>query len=86
MPRTFVWQTAEDDMLRVADTAAFVRQLLLAKVSCEFHLFERGVRGMALADETSASKPEDVNAEAARWVELVAAWLALDGSPEAYEI
>ena len=41
---------------------------------------------MALADETSASKPEDVNAEAARWVELVAAWLALDGSPEVYEI
>ena len=69
MLRTFVWQTAEDDMLRVADTAAFVQQLLLAKVSCEFHLFERGV-----------------NAEAARWVELVAAWLALDGSPEVYEI
>ena len=86
MPRTFVWQTAEDDMLRVADTAAFVQQLLLAKVSCEFHLFERGVHGMALADETSASKPEDVNAEAARWVELAAAWLALDGSPEVYEI
>ena len=86
MPRTFVWQTAEDDMLRVADTAALVQQLLLAKVSCEFHLFERGVHGMALADETSASKPEDVNAEAARWVELAAAWLALDGSPEVYEI
>lgn len=86
MPRTFAWQTAEDDMLRVADTAAFVRQLLLAKVSCEFHLFERGVHDMALADETSASKPEDVNAEAARWVELAAAWLALDGSPEVYEI
>ena len=82
--KDFIWLVVDDGS--TDNTAAFVQQLLLAKVSCEFHLFERGVHDMALADETSASKPEDVNAEAARWVELAAAWLALDGSPEAYEI
>lgn len=82
MPRTFIWQTGEDSTLRVAETAAFVQKLLLAGVPCEFHLFQQGMHGMSLADETSASMPKHENARAAEWVPLVKGWLALDGRPQ----
>lgn len=82
MPRTFIWQTGEDSTLRVAETAGFVQKLLLAGVPCEFHLFQEGMHGMSLADETSASKPQQENVRAAEWVPLVRSWLALDGRPQ----
>lgn len=86
MPRTFVWQTAADDTLRVNDTVRFVHQLLVSGIDCEFHLFQRGIHGISLADTTTSSKPQDINPEAARWLELAAAWLALDGTPQLYPL
>lgn len=82
MPRTFIWQTAQETTLRVAETADLVAELLRAGVPTEFHLFQEGIHGMSLADETSVSKPEDRNSRAAAWVPLAASWLALDGPPE----
>lgn len=78
MPRMFVWQTSEDDLLDAADTVSFVAAAMRAGASCEFHLFQRGQHGLALCDETTALKPEDVNRAAAAWLGLAKAWLDLD--------
>ena len=81
MPRTFVWQTATDDLLRAYETSEFVTTLMKAGVPCEFHLFQCGQHGMALADKTTSATPGDVNPAASNWVALAQTWLDRDGSP-----
>lgn len=78
MPRMFVWQTAADGTLCASDTVAFVECAMRAGATCEFHLFQRGPHGMSLCDDTSASKPEDIDGAAMAWVDLAHTWLTLD--------
>ena len=78
MPRMFVWQTGEDQIVSAAETAEFASGLIDAGVSCELHIFESGQHGMALCDEASAGSAKDVDACAAMWVPMVEAWLQKD--------
>lgn len=78
MPRMFVWQTAEDELLHAEDTVSFAAGAMAMGVSCELHVFQRGRHGMSLCDRTSSSKDADVDAAAARWVGLAQTWLELD--------
>lgn len=82
MPRTFVWQTGEDDTVDACETTELVARLQRAGVPVEYHLYERGIHGMALADRTSASREDLLNDEAATWTGLCANWLALDDTGE----
>jgi hypothetical protein len=45
------------------------------KVPYELHIFESGVHGLSLADETTAAKSEHVNPGCQIWFELAARWL-----------
>lgn len=78
MPRTFVWQTGEDKIIPVATVTEFVLALNNAKVPCEYHMFEKGGHGMALADEVSSHLDSDINYAASKWVDAVKIWLDLD--------
>jgi acetyl esterase/lipase len=78
MPRTFVWQTSEDEVVASYETSELVALLQRAGVPVEYHLYERGVHGLALADRSTASREELLNDEAATWAGLCANWLALD--------
>lgn len=78
MPRMFVWQTAEDELLHAEDTVSFVAGVMEAGVSCELHVFQRGEHGMSLCDRTSSSREADIDDAAARWVGLAQTWLGLD--------
>ena len=82
MPRTFVWQTGEDEVVASYETTELVALLHRAGVPVEYHLFERGIHGLALADRSTASREDLLNNEAAAWVELCANWLALDDKGE----
>lgn len=82
MPRTFVWQTSEDEVVTSYETTELVALLQRAGVPVEFHLYERGIHGMALADRSTASREDLLNDEAATWVGLCANWLALDDRGE----
>lgn len=77
MPRTFVWHTTEDELVDPKETVAFAAELLKAGVPCELHLFERGIHGQALCDDTSAANGTQINNEAAIWPALAHAWLKL---------
>ena len=79
MPRTFVWQTGEDDMVDPTETLDLVAEMRRQGVPCELHLFERGPHGLSLADDTCAVDDTDINPEAAAWVDLFARWFALPG-------
>ncbi len=78
MPRVFIWGTAEDEMVPAEEIAGFVQALARANVPVEAHLFQCGLHGKALFDETTALYPQEVDRRGARWVDLARTWLRLD--------
>lgn len=72
---TFVWATANDDLVPAIHSIEYVRQLYEKGVSCEFHLFAEGHHGLSLADETVADKSEMINPEVAQWFPMAASWM-----------
>jgi len=79
MPRSFIWHTAEDELVSPEETLGFAAALLAAGVPCELHLFERGPHGQSLCDETSAADEAHLNPEAAVWPALAHTWMSLGG-------
>ncbi|ABW02043.1 alpha/beta hydrolase [Caldivirga maquilingensis] len=74
-PPTFIWTTADDDVVPVESIISYVNALARNKVPFEFHVFEKGVHGLSLADKTTASNPQHVNPPVAKWIELALSWL-----------
>ncbi|WP_424768191.1 alpha/beta hydrolase [Paenibacillus sp. sgz302251] len=74
-PPTFVWHTADDDLVYAVNALNFTSVLAEHKVPYELHVFENGVHGLSLADQTTAGDPTHVNPDAAVWFELAARWL-----------
>lgn len=76
---SFVWTTANDNLVPASNALLYVNALWSAGVPCEFHMFEDGVHGLSLANSTVADGPEGINPPVARWFDLVAAWLGKRG-------
>jgi acetyl esterase/lipase len=74
-PPTFIWHTADDESVYVPNSLRFASMLTKYKVPYELHIFESGVHGLSLADETTAAKSEHVNPGCQIWFELAARWL-----------
>lgn len=76
MPRTFIWQSAQDAMCDPRDTLRFASNLLDSGTPCELHLFEEGAHGMSLADEESVEEGASMaDAHVATWVMLADQWM-----------
>ena len=69
-PRTFIWHTANDELVPVKNSLQYVARLTSCGVPVEFHLFPDGRHGLGLAEE----KPE-----VAVWADLFRAWLVRNG-------
>lgn len=78
MPRTFVWQTNDDTVVRPNLTTKFVMKLQENHIPVEYHLYQTGDHGMALADRTSAARLVDLNYPASKWIDAAKIWLDLD--------
>lgn len=74
-PPTFLWHTAEDDLVKSANSLQFALGLAKHGISYELHVFEKGGHGLSLGDMTTSLEPEQINADAAQWVGLAAKWL-----------
>lgn len=75
-PPAFLFHTASDDLVPVSHSLQFAAALDQAGVPFELHIFQDGVHGQSLAKpHTSSGYKNYVNPEAARWMELCAAWL-----------
>ncbi|MCM8710341.1 alpha/beta hydrolase [Clostridium sp. SYSU_GA19001] len=74
-PPTFIWHTANDESVYVSNSLRFATMLTKYKVPYELHIFESGVHGLSLADETTAAKNEHVNPSCQVWFDLAASWL-----------
>lgn len=66
---------AEDPLVR-EHCLRLVGRYSAFDVPCEYHLFQEGPHGLALADEVTADgKPQMEQPQAAKWFELAADWL-----------
>ena len=74
-PPAFIWHTADDGLVYVSNALNFAAAMSRHKVPFELHVFESGVHGLALADETSAGGSAHINPAVQPWVDLAMRWL-----------
>lgn len=74
-PPMFVWATSEDELVPVQNSLNLVNALVAAKVPVEFHIFENGPHGLALADQASSEAISQLYPDVAKWPDLAKAWL-----------
>jgi acetyl esterase/lipase len=75
-PPTFLWHTANDNVVPVENSLLFATALSRYKIPFELHIYPRGEHGLALANETTAGiNKQYFQEECQNWIELVAVWL-----------
>ncbi|MBX3010374.1 MAG: alpha/beta hydrolase [Caldilineaceae bacterium] len=74
-PPTFIWHTADDELVPARNALLFATALAEQGVPYEIHIFDQGVHGLALADEVTQSQGRFLNPDCQIWVSLALAWL-----------
>lgn len=74
-PPCFIWHTFEDPLVPVTNSLCFATALKKADISCELHIFPHGGHGLGLANEDTATFPEQVVERVQDWVGLSVKWL-----------
>ena len=74
-PPTFIWHTAEDELVLSQNALRFAMALAEHHVPYELHIFERGRHGLSLADDTTDVERQMINRESQVWIDLALAWL-----------
>ncbi|MBZ0305135.1 MAG: alpha/beta hydrolase, partial [Anaerolineae bacterium] len=74
-PPTFLWATVADELVPVENTTRMANALAKAGVPFEVHIFEGGMHGLSLADQSTAGGLVQIDADAAKWIDLAEAWL-----------
>lgn len=75
-PRTFIWHTYEDGTVPVQNSLLFADALVKHHIPVEFHMFEKGGHGLALANRLTSSRPGmELEPAAASWMELAHRWI-----------
>ena len=75
-PPTFLWHTAEDNVVPVENSVLFFMALKNAGVPAELHIYPYGPHGLALAsDETDNGTGNMIREECQSWIGLVKTWL-----------
>lgn len=76
VPRSFIWHTYEDASVPVQNSLLLVNELVKNHIPAEFHMFEKGGHGLALANRlTTPVGGSGIHAAAAEWIHLVHTWL-----------
>ena len=75
-PRTFIWHTYEDNVVPVQNSLLMVNALVKQGIPAEFHMFEKGLHGLSLANRlTLDCNGFGYEPGAAAWMGLVHQWL-----------
>jgi acetyl esterase/lipase len=75
-PPAFLFATSADEIVPIQNTLAFAAALSNAKIPFETHIFQEGRHGLSLAKpRTCSGESSFVNALAAQWFDMSAAWL-----------
>lgn len=74
----FIWHTATDDAVPVANSLSFARALTDKGISCELHIFPMGKHGLSRANAETApdwATDEYIIPYVARWIDWSVKWL-----------
>lgn len=75
-PRAFIWHTFEDTSVPVQNSLLLVNEMVRCHIPVEFHMFEKGGHGLALANRlTQTAGKEGLEKSAAEWIRLVHLWM-----------
>lgn len=74
-PRTFLWHTATDATVPVANAYRYAEALASHGVDHECHVFHRGRHGLSLATAQTGEDDLHRDAHVAAWLDLAAEWL-----------
>lgn len=74
-PPAFLWHTADDPLVYVSNSLNFSHALADHQVPFELHVFESGVHGLSLCDETTAGEEGHINIDCQPWALLAMNWL-----------
>lgn len=75
-PPTFLWGTFEDQSVPMENSLLLVSALRRAGVPVEYHLYPKGVHGLALANRlTKTADGRALQKECTTWVELAHTWM-----------
>lgn len=72
----FIWHSITDESVSVLNSIELLQALKAKKVKAECHIFQEGVHGMSLSDETTGIKDKrKENPYVARWFSMMLEWL-----------
>ena len=74
-PPMFLWSTREDNVVPVRQSILMANALAENNIPFELHIFERGMHGLALADQATSQAKEQIISEIAQWPEMAKKWL-----------
>ena len=74
-PPVFLWHTADDGSVPVENSLLFASALAANKIPFVCHIFESGVHGLSLCDDTTAGYEGHINPDCARWAAMAAEWV-----------
>ena len=74
-PPVFIWHTADDELVPVENTLMFASALAEKKIPFACHIFESGVHGLALCDDSTAGYEGHINPDCARWFGMAVDWI-----------
>ncbi|NTV91334.1 MAG: prolyl oligopeptidase family serine peptidase, partial [Clostridiales bacterium] len=75
-PPMFLWATAADELVPVENSLRMASALTRCKIPFEMHIFEEGMHGLSLSDQSTAASMDMINVDAAKWVPMAEAWLS----------
>lgn len=75
VPPTFIWATANDELVDIQHSIIYSRALADNKIPFELHIFEDGKHGLSVADQTSSEAAKEVQPLIQYWVPAVNRWL-----------
>lgn len=74
-PPTFLWATSADELVPVQHSLRMAHALADHQVPFEMHIFEEGPHGLSVSTQASAISKFQMNADAAKWMDLADCWL-----------
>lgn len=76
-PPTFLWTTLENALIDVEDSLNFTKALEEQHVPFEFHIFQKGIHGLSLGDQTVGFSDDSIKPfkNATKWFDLAITWL-----------
>ena len=79
MPKTFIWNTVEDQSVNVMNSILFIQALIEKNNYVEYHLFNDGLHGLSSCTEHTAQGEEKyINEHASIWIELYLRFIKKD--------